>query len=135
MLRSTLRLLAHIGTALVALLVGIVLIVAIRLSVGPVSVPWIVPQIQSVLNGTHDQLRFTISEAEVSWLGWEHFVALRLLDLDATDASGRSIAHIPALAKISRMLTDEAFRNEIKTAESPEALYDMISQHEAEAAV
>ena len=43
--------------------------------------------------------------------------------------------HIQALAKISRMLTDEAFRNEIKTASSPEALYEMISQHEAEAAV
>lgn len=43
--------------------------------------------------------------------------------------------HIQALAKISRMLTDEAFRNEIKTAESAESLYEMISQHEAEAAV
>lgn len=43
--------------------------------------------------------------------------------------------HIQALAKISRMLTDEAFRTEMKAAASAESLYDMIAQHESEAAV
>ncbi len=42
--------------------------------------------------------------------------------------------HIQALAKISRMLTDETFRTQMKTAETPDALYDMIVQHEAQAA-
>lgn len=43
--------------------------------------------------------------------------------------------HIQALAKISRMLTDERFRAALKKAESADALYQLIAQHEAEATV
>lgn len=39
--------------------------------------------------------------------------------------------HIQALAKISRLLTDDTFRDAIKQAESAEALYDMLAQQEA----
>ena len=43
--------------------------------------------------------------------------------------------HIQALAKISRMLTDENFRVALKQAESADELYQQIQQHEAEATV
>lgn len=43
--------------------------------------------------------------------------------------------HIQALAKISRMLTEPDFREALKRVESAEDLYNMIAQHEAEAAV
>ena len=43
--------------------------------------------------------------------------------------------HIQALARISRMLTDENFRATLKKAESAQALYDLIAQHEAETPV
>ena len=43
--------------------------------------------------------------------------------------------HIQALAKISRMLTDEAFRTQIKQAQTADELYGLIAEHEAEAAV
>lgn len=43
-------------------------------------------------------------------------------------------AHIQALAKISRILTDDVFREAVKKAESSEQLYEMLIQHEAELA-
>jgi fructose-specific phosphotransferase system IIA component len=39
--------------------------------------------------------------------------------------------HIQALAKISRLLTDDTFRDAIKQAESAEQLYDMLAHQEA----
>lgn len=39
--------------------------------------------------------------------------------------------HIQALAKISRLLTDDTFRDAIKKAETAEQLYDMLAQQEA----
>ncbi|MEE9212677.1 MAG: PTS sugar transporter subunit IIA [Phycisphaeraceae bacterium] len=40
--------------------------------------------------------------------------------------------HIQALANISRMLTDDTFRDEIKKAQSPDQLYQLICEHEAQ---
>ncbi len=42
--------------------------------------------------------------------------------------------HIQALARISRMLTEESLRTALKQAPSAEELYDLIVQHEAQAA-
>ncbi|MEM1355706.1 MAG: PTS sugar transporter subunit IIA [Planctomycetota bacterium] len=39
--------------------------------------------------------------------------------------------HVQALAKISRLLIDDTFRDAIKQAESPEKLYMMLVEHEA----
>lgn len=38
--------------------------------------------------------------------------------------------HIQALAKISRMLTDDALRGALKTSQSGDALYNLIAEHE-----
>ncbi len=43
--------------------------------------------------------------------------------------------HIQALAKISRMLTDEDFRGALKRVESAQMLYNLIAEHEASTAV
>jgi fructose-specific phosphotransferase system IIA component len=43
--------------------------------------------------------------------------------------------HIQALAKISRMLTDDNFRNALKKADSAQQMYDQIVQYEASVAV
>ena len=59
-------------------------------------------------------------------------VDLILLLASPADQTG---PHIQALAKISRMLTDENFRTSLKEAPTGEALYQLIAQHEAEAAV
>ena len=48
--------------------------------------------------------------------------------------AAQNTAHIQALAKISRILTDDTFRDAVKQAESPEQLYEMLIQHEAELA-
>jgi len=40
--------------------------------------------------------------------------------------------HIQALANISRMLTDESFRTQIKQAASADELYKLICDHEAQ---
>lgn len=59
-------------------------------------------------------------------------VSLVLLLVSPADQTG---PHIQALAKISRMLTNELFRQSLKEAESADQLYQMIAQHETEAAV
>lgn len=58
-------------------------------------------------------------------------VELIILLASPTDQTG---PHIQALAKISRLLTDEAFREAVKKAESAEQLYEMLIQHEAQLA-
>lgn len=42
--------------------------------------------------------------------------------------------HIQALARISRLLTDEGFRDAIKQAQNAEVLYGLIKKHEGDAA-
>jgi len=42
--------------------------------------------------------------------------------------------HIQALAKISRVLTDEEFRHALRQCQSAEQLYQLILDHEAQAA-
>lgn len=59
-------------------------------------------------------------------------VTLILLLVSPLDQTG---PHIQALAKISRMLTEENFRAALKRAASSEDLYNHIARHEAEAAV
>ncbi|MEM6749962.1 MAG: PTS sugar transporter subunit IIA [Planctomycetota bacterium] len=55
-------------------------------------------------------------------------VQLILMLASPSDQTG---PHIQALARISRMLTDEAFRQRLMQAPSGQALYDMIAEHEA----
>jgi len=43
----------------------------------------------------------------------------------------QTTAHIHALARISRMLTDDNFRNAIKSAPSSEEVYKLISERDA----
>ncbi|WP_428388864.1 PTS sugar transporter subunit IIA [Mucisphaera sp.] len=59
-------------------------------------------------------------------------VDLILLLASPLDQTG---PHIQALAKISRMLTDESLRASLKAAEDAEALYAIIAEHEANAPV
>ncbi len=42
--------------------------------------------------------------------------------------------HIQALAKISRVLTDESFRHALRASQSAEVLYQLILEHESQAA-
>lgn len=57
-------------------------------------------------------------------------VDLILLLVSPTDQTG---PHIQALARISRILTDEAFRAAVKAAPDGESLYNLIAEHEAAA--
>jgi len=59
-------------------------------------------------------------------------VDLILLLASPVDQTG---PHIQALAKVSRMLTDDHFRAGLKQADSCEAMYDQIVQYEASVAV
>lgn len=56
-------------------------------------------------------------------------VELIILLASPSDQTG---AHIQALAKISRLLTDDTFRNAVKQAANAEQLYEMLIQHEAQ---
>lgn len=58
-------------------------------------------------------------------------VQLIILLASPADQTG---PHIQALAKISKMLTDDTFRESAKQAESAEQLFEMLVKHEAELA-
>lgn len=58
-------------------------------------------------------------------------VELIILLASPADQTG---PHIQALAKISRMLTDDVFREAVKKAGSAQQLYDMLLEHEAQLA-
>lgn len=58
---------------------------------------------------------------------------VELIILLASPAA-QNTEHIQALAKISRILTDDTFRDAVKQAASAEQLYEMLIQHEAELA-
>lgn len=55
-------------------------------------------------------------------------VSLIILLASPVDQTG---PHVQALAKISRMLIDDTFREAVKEVESPEKLYMMLIEHEA----
>ena len=71
-------------------------------------------------------------------------IAKNPIDFDSIDGKGVSIVvmlvspsgqtgpHIQALAKISRLMLDEAFRNQLQNASSADALYEMIRSKETE---
>lgn len=59
-------------------------------------------------------------------------VDLILLLVSPQDQTG---PHIQALAKISRMLTDDAFRQTLKHATDAAAVYQLIADHESKATV
>jgi fructose-specific phosphotransferase system IIA component len=46
--------------------------------------------------------------------------------------SGQTGPHIQALAKISRLMLDEAFRKQLQDADNPEELYELIRSKETE---
>jgi fructose-specific phosphotransferase system IIA component len=55
-----------------------------------------------------------------------HIVVLLASPMDKTGP------HIQALARISRLMLDENFRNKLRNASSPKELFDLISSKEAE---
>ena len=59
-------------------------------------------------------------------------VELIILLASPVDQTG---PHIQALAKISRMLTNEDFRTALLNSENGEAMYNLIAEHEADAPV
>ena len=56
---------------------------------------------------------------------------VKILVLLASPA-GQTGPHIQALARISRLMLDEDFRNKLENADSAETVFDLISQKEAE---
>ncbi|MHC4498011.1 MAG: PTS sugar transporter subunit IIA [Planctomycetota bacterium] len=56
-------------------------------------------------------------------------VTIVILLVSPVDQTG---PHIQALARISRLMLDEEFKHELETSESPEQVYDILSNKENE---
>jgi len=56
-------------------------------------------------------------------------VSIVILLLSPSDQTG---PHIQALAKISRLMLDEAFRNKLQKANSPQQVCELLSERENE---
>jgi hypothetical protein len=71
---------------------------ALRLSQGPLEIPWIAHRLEA--DATADgPTRLTIGRAELAWEGWrlglDRPLDLRLTDIAATDANGTRLASLP----------------------------------------
>ncbi len=71
---------------------------AVRLSEGPLEIPWIAHRLEAA--ATEDgPTRLTIGHAELAWEGWrlglDRPLDLRLTDIAATDANGTRLASLP----------------------------------------
>lgn len=91
------RLLAAVF-ALLAVLVCVVGLVAARLAVGPVSLEWMVPLVQSALSKRETAVRVQLQDATLSWRDWEDGPTLSLGDVRAVAADGTFDAEIDALS-------------------------------------
>ncbi len=82
-------------------LIGIVAVVGIllvgtawRISQGPVSLKFLLPYADELLNSETSQVRVHVDDVFLTWAGWERALDLRAEGLDFSDADGARLARI-----------------------------------------
>ncbi|TCS62160.1 YhdP family protein [Varunaivibrio sulfuroxidans] len=99
MIKRALRLSVHLFAGLVAGLAVLLALTAWRLSSGPVSLSYLTPYIENILNTDHNRnFRITLADTVVSWGGWRQPVDVRVLDVKANAPDGKTIARVPEIS-------------------------------------
>ena len=87
-----------IGGLGVGLLVAL-LLVAWRLSSGPVSISFLTPYMQQALDDVHEgAFDVTVADTILTWAGWERTLDIRIVNLRTTLPSGELVASIPEVS-------------------------------------
>lgn len=100
MIRPALRVSLRLLAAAVAALAIVAVALAWRLSQGPVSLSFLTPAMETILNAGHDTARFEIGEVRVSWDEASGTLGVDLQDTQVTSPDGRELAAVPEMAVV-----------------------------------
>ncbi|HEC91209.1 MAG TPA: hypothetical protein ENI55_06040, partial [Alphaproteobacteria bacterium] len=92
--RGMMQLLGGLGVSLVIVAV----LVAWRLSSGPISLAFLTPYLEKALNEPGRNFRVTLDDTILTWAGWERTMDIRVVNARATGKDGRVIASVPELS-------------------------------------
>lgn len=94
-LRATIQIIGGLGVGLFVA----VLLVAWRLSSGPVSLTFLTPMIESSLNELHDgSFSITLEDTILAWAGWERTLDIRVVNMRVKLPEGNQIALVPEVS-------------------------------------
>ena len=88
----------HLLGGLAAGFAIILVAAAWRLSSGPVSLAFLSPYIEDVLNADRQAFRIRLDDTILTWAGWERTLDIRALNVRAIGPDGRLIASVPELS-------------------------------------
>ena len=92
--RGLVRLLGGLGAGLAILLV----LLAWRLSTGPISLTFLSPHVEKALSAEDGSFGVRLDETILTWAGWERVLDVRVLNVRAVDAGGAAVAVVPELS-------------------------------------
>ena len=92
--RGLIQVLGALGAGLAILLV----VLAWRLSAGPVSLAFLSPYIERALDASQDSVRIKLDDTILTWGGWERTLDVRVVNVRAIHPGGAVIASVPELA-------------------------------------
>ena len=98
MLKRTLHGTFHLLGALGAGLAILLLVLAWRLSSGPISLTFLTPYAENALNSFHPELRFRFGDTVLTWGGWDRTLDLRIQAVRVFEKTGGVIASVPEVS-------------------------------------
>ncbi len=93
-LRGLVQLLGALGAALAILFV----LIAWRLSSGPISLAFISPYVEEALSAQDGSFGVRFDDTILTWAGWERAVDVRILNVRAIGPGGAAVAVVPELS-------------------------------------
>ncbi|MEE8444676.1 MAG: DUF3971 domain-containing protein, partial [Alphaproteobacteria bacterium] len=83
-----------LGAAALAVAVGLL---AWRLSSGPITIDFLTPYLEAALGDRESGYVVKVGSTVITWAGWDRTIELRVLDLKATDGTGKVLAAVREL--------------------------------------
>ena len=117
MIRRTFRGLIHLLAGLGASIAIIAILLAWRLSAGPISLGFLSPYLEDGLNDPEAPLRIQIGDTILAWAGWDRTLDVRVIDTRMVNRDGDVVANIPELSvsfKASALLRGQVVPREVE---------------------
>ena len=92
--RGLIQLLGGLGAGL-AIAMGLV---AWKLSSGPISLAFLTPHFERILNEVHPDIRVRLDDTILTWGGWERALDIRVVNVRALDPLDTVLASVPELS-------------------------------------
>lgn len=104
-LKRTFNALVHVLGGVAAALTLLLAVTGWQLSKGPVSLGFLSPYIEDLVNSGKRSVNFQMGNTILTWAGWERTLDIRILDVKLITKSGNAIASVP---EVSFALSGEA---------------------------